>query len=153
VFGRPNPKIELGTVDTNCAILLCDTYAHDVPIVYCSRSFELLTGYSEKEVIGRNCRFLQMPYAEQDMSKQEFHQIQAEERAPQRPKQEQIELMELRSSVAHKEESQVIITNYKKDGSQFRNILATIPIRWTSDSDQLRYIVGFLADLKDCSSS
>ena len=33
----------------------------DMPIVYASRDFYELTGYSEEEVLGKNCRFLQGP--------------------------------------------------------------------------------------------
>ena len=38
-----------------------DARKYDFPIVYASHTFEKLTGYSNSEIIGRNCRFLQAP--------------------------------------------------------------------------------------------
>ena len=66
VYQRPNPKIELGAVDSNCALILCDTLAQDSPIVYCSEAFEHLTRYRRHEILGRNCRFLQSPHGVYD---------------------------------------------------------------------------------------
>ncbi|KAK7743707.1 hypothetical protein SLS62_010485 [Diatrype stigma] len=56
---RPNPVVELGAVDASCALLMCDLLRPDHPIVYASEAFEALTGYSQREILGRNCRFLQ----------------------------------------------------------------------------------------------
>ncbi len=39
-------------------ILICDARRTDLPIVYANRGFELLTGYSQDEVLARNPRFL-----------------------------------------------------------------------------------------------
>ena len=41
--------------------LQVDAKKPDFPIVYASHTFEKLTGYSNAEIIGRNCRFLQAP--------------------------------------------------------------------------------------------
>ncbi len=40
-------------------ILITDPWQRDNPIIYASSSFERLTGYTFKEAMGRNCRFLQ----------------------------------------------------------------------------------------------
>ncbi|HBA65558.1 MAG TPA: PAS sensor protein, partial [Methylococcaceae bacterium] len=40
-------------------ITLADPDLEDMPIVYANKAFETVTGYSQEEVIGRNCRFLQ----------------------------------------------------------------------------------------------
>lgn len=122
-----------------------------MPIVYCSQSFEVLTGYSEQDALGRNCRFLQSFSTAKDRPDLGSHRVQIERMLPEVSEQEKLDLVKLRCSIANKEESQVVLTNYKKNGDQFRNVLATIPIQWTSDSDQSRYIVGFLADLEECS--
>lgn len=39
--------------------IITDPSLHDNPIVYASDDFLTLTGYSQEEVLGRNCRFLQ----------------------------------------------------------------------------------------------
>ena len=40
-------------------ITLSDPEQEDDPIIYANEMFELITGYSWEETIGRNCRFLQ----------------------------------------------------------------------------------------------
>ena len=40
-------------------ITVSDSRLPGEPLIYVNRSFELMTGYSSGEVIGRNCRFLQ----------------------------------------------------------------------------------------------
>ena len=42
-------------------IIICDARLPDMPIVYCNRAFEKMTGYAESEIVGCNCRFLQGP--------------------------------------------------------------------------------------------
>jgi len=43
------------------AVVVTDPRRDDDPIVYVNAAFETLTGYSAREAIGRNCRFLQDP--------------------------------------------------------------------------------------------
>ncbi len=40
-------------------IIITDHQQPDEPIIYCNKAFLKLTGYTEGEVLGRNCRFLQ----------------------------------------------------------------------------------------------
>lgn len=44
-----------------CALVVADATQPDHPIVYVNSMFELKTGYSGAEVLGKNCRFLQAP--------------------------------------------------------------------------------------------
>lgn len=163
---RPNPKIELGAVDSNCAIILCDTFAPDMPIVYCSEGFELLTGYTKEETVGRNCRFLQSPdgVSERRRSKNavpvvvdaadDHVQNQSDPRADgsygEKAEQSNGELWQLKNLLGRREEAQVTLTNYKKGGRPFTNLITAIPIDWADEQNDkkmgLRYIVGFLVD-------
>ncbi|MEW6494127.1 MAG: PAS domain-containing protein, partial [Cyanobacteriota bacterium] len=40
----------------SCGIVISDAQAFDNPIIYCNQSFLEITGYSQDEVIGQNCR-------------------------------------------------------------------------------------------------
>uniref|UniRef100_B0T3W1 histidine kinase n=1 Tax=Caulobacter sp. (strain K31) TaxID=366602 RepID=B0T3W1_CAUSK len=46
-------------VNSGVAVTVTDPRREDDPIVYVNAAFETLTGYSAREAIGRNCRFLQ----------------------------------------------------------------------------------------------
>jgi PAS domain S-box-containing protein len=89
---------------TRMPMTVCDANQPDTPIVFTNKAFVDLTGYSEEEVIGRNCRFLQGKQTDPN-TVDEVRQALNEQRA-----------------VA------VDILNYKKDGSSFWNALFIGPI-------------------------
>jgi len=114
-----------------------------MPIVYCSEPFLDLTGYKENEILGRNCRFLQLHYqAQQPISKGMVpvqdagrYDMNAEARA------------QLKQAFARGLEARVHLVNYRKSGEMFENILTTIPIAWDENKGEgKRYVVGFQAD-------
>nr|AHZ63804.1 neochrome [Adiantum raddianum] len=49
------------TVFEQTSFVVVDAVKPDLPIIFASRGFFELTGYTAREVIGRNCRFLQGP--------------------------------------------------------------------------------------------
>jgi len=63
------------------------------PLIYVNKAFEETTGYLRSEIVGRNCRFLQSEYCEQD----------------------QIELMT--KALATAQPVKVALTNRRKDGT------------------------------------
>lgn len=73
-------------------------------ILHASRSFTAITGYSEEEVLGRNCRLLQGPGT-----------------APEA-------VADIRTALARGEKIQREILNYRKDGSPFWNALKVTPL-------------------------
>jgi PAS domain S-box-containing protein len=85
-------------------VTLADPDIQDAPIIYANKAFERLTGYTQEEIIGHNCRFLQGEDREQDAR----YQIAAAMR-----KHESVE---------------VTLRNYKKDGTLFHNHLKIIPL-------------------------
>jgi PAS domain-containing protein len=139
VATRPSPKIQLGPVDMTCAFVVSDTRRYDSPIVYASPSFFQLTGYSEHEVMGRNCRFLQAP---------DGRVTKGEERRYTSP--EAVSL--LRKCLSADKECQTSLVNYKKGGQAFINLVTVIPVvGGVNDSpeerDRIVYHVGFQVDL------
>ncbi|KAI2628843.1 putative vivid protein [Hypoxylon sp. NC1633] len=131
VMSRQNPVIDLGPIDASCALIMCDLQQLDCPIVYASDPFTELTGYSQSEIIGRNCRFLQAPggkvrkhstrkYVDKDLIKK------------------------MRRAVESNKEIAVEVTNFKKSGQRFVNLLTMVPVHW--DSPLPRYSVGFQAE-------
>ncbi|GAB1196072.1 hypothetical protein APSETT444_005338 [Aspergillus pseudonomiae] len=132
VVSRPNPKINIGAVDLSCAFVLCDITKNDHPIIYVSEAFERLTGYTEQEIVGQNCRFLQGPEGVvQKGMKRTFVDDQTTSR--------------LRSTIEDRTEIQASLINYRKGGQPFMNLISMIPIRW--NSQEYRFYVGFQVDL------
>ncbi|KAI0887952.1 putative vivid protein [Annulohypoxylon maeteangense] len=131
VMSRPNPAIDLGPIDASCALIMCDLQEQDYPVVYASDPFMELTGYSQSEIIGRNCRFLQAPGG----------------KVRQRSTRKYVDkdlIKKMRRAVESNNELAIEVTNFKKDGQSFVNLLSMIPVCW--DSSTPRYSVGFLAE-------
>ncbi|XP_068324724.1 phototropin-2-like isoform X1 [Pyrus communis] len=85
--------------------VVSDATKPDCPIVYASSGFFGMTGYSSKEVIGRNCRFLQGPETDRD------------------------EVSKIRDAVKTGKSYCGRLFNYKKDGTPFWNLLTIAPIK------------------------
>ncbi|KAI3319042.1 hypothetical protein HD806DRAFT_301031 [Xylariaceae sp. AK1471] len=135
VATRKNPQVNLGAVDMSCAFVVCDVNQNDCPIVYVSDNFQNLTGYSQHEILGRNCRFLQAPGGEVEAgSRREYVDNGA--------------VLNLKIKIAECKEVQQSLINYRKGGKPFLNLLTMIPIPW--DTQDIRYIIGFQIDLVEC---
>ena len=114
-------------------MVVCAADLPDEPVIYCSEGFEILTQYHSTEVLGQNCRFLQ---AANIPANPHFRSngITSDASAKAR----------LKSGVSARQETQVEVLNYKKNGEPFINLLSIIPVAWSSNSVQ--YLVGFMAD-------
>jgi PAS domain S-box-containing protein len=108
---------------SSSSIVIVDALAQDNPIIYVNPAFTLTTGYTEAEVLGKNCRFLQGPDRDQEG------------------------LVHLRHAMAEGTECKVILRNYRKDGSLFWNELNVTPVR--DDKGMLTHYVGVQNDISD----
>lgn len=102
-------------------VLITDPTRHDNPIIYCNPAFEKITGYSRDEVIGRNCRFLQGTDRDQEP------------------------ISELRGAIDEGREINVVLRNYRKDGTMFWNELSISPVR--NNDGMVTHIVGIQNDI------
>src|SRR5918993_916138 len=108
---------------SRAAIVITDPNEPGNTIVYANPTFERITGYSIEEAIGKNCRFLQ-----------------GEDR-------DQPALEELRAAIREGRDCQIILRNYKKDGTLFWNELSISPVH--DEEGNLSNFVGVLGDVTE----
>nr|AML79137.1 putative LOV domain-containing protein [Centella asiatica] len=101
--------------------VVSDATKPDCPIVYASSGFFDMTGYSSKEVIGRNCRFLQGAETDQN------------------------EVAKIRNAVRTGTSYCGRLFNYKKDGTPFWNLLTVTPIK--DDSGNTIKFIGMQVEV------
>nr|AML79503.1 putative LOV domain-containing protein [Woodsia ilvensis] len=95
--------------------VVSDATRKDYPILYASAGFFKMTGYSSKEVIGRNCRFLQGADTDPE------------------------DVAKIRESLAEGKNYCGRLLNYKKDGTAFWNLLTIAPIK-DEEGNVLKFI-------------
>nr|AML79413.1 putative LOV domain-containing protein [Notholaena montieliae] len=95
--------------------VVSDATRPDYPILYASAGFFKMTGYSSKEVIGRNCRFLQGADTDPE------------------------DVAKIRESLAEGKNYCGRLLNYKKDGTAFWNLLTIAPIK-DEEGNVLKFI-------------
>jgi PAS domain S-box-containing protein len=86
------------------AMVVSNPRRPDNPLELVNRAFCDLTGYSEGEILGRNCRFLTGERTEEALTKQ------------------------IRSAIRDQRPVLVDILNYRRDGSAFRNGVMITPL-------------------------
>ena len=101
-------------------ILISDAQQPDMPITYVNPAFEHLTGYSQAEVLGRNCRFLQGT------------------------ERDQPEIAQIRAALNEGHSCEVTLRNFKKDGTMFWNQLHIAPVR--NDAGTITHFIGAQKD-------
>lgn len=106
-----------------CGIVLTDNSQADNPIIYCNAAFERISGYSRKEIIGRNCRFLQGDDRDQKQRQQ------------------------IRNAIVNGQSCAVEIRNYKKDGSLFWNELSLSPVK--NEQGIVTHFIGVQSDVSE----
>jgi PAS domain S-box-containing protein len=114
-------SIEKSVAASPLAMVITNPRRPDNPIELANQAFSTLTGYSEQEIVGRNCRFLAGTDSEPS--------VQAE----------------IRSAIANQRATLVDILNYRSDGSPFRNGVMIAPL--FNDEGELVYFLGSQVDL------
>lgn len=106
---------------SSTSIILTDNQQPDNPIIFCNKAFEVMTGYTRNEIIGRNCRFLQGNDRQQEGR------------------------FRIKEAVEKGESITVELRNYRKNGSQFWNELYMSPIR--NQNNQITHFIGVQNDI------
>ncbi|MGI4787843.1 MAG: PAS domain-containing protein [Janthinobacterium lividum] len=104
-------------------IVISDPSQPDCPIIYCNPAFSTMTGYSSEEVFGNNCRFLQG--SETDAAA----------------------IQQIRDCLHQEISCQIILRNYKKDGTPFWNALTISPVR--DPEGKLTHFIGVQTDITE----
>jgi len=96
-------------------LTLTDPTREDNPMVYVNEAFKELSGYSEADLIGENCRLLQGADTDEGT------------------------ITELRTAIDDEEPITVEMRNYRRDGTMFWNELSVTPV-YDSDGSLIRYL-------------
>lgn len=113
--------LERAMAASNNGIVITDYTHPNNPIIYCNPAFEKITGYSSKEVVGKNCRFLQGKDTDSAA------------------------LSQIHQAIKSETNCLVVLKNYCKDGTPFWNELAISPVR---DNDgRVRHFIGTQTDI------
>ena len=104
------------------ALALSDT-STDAPLLVVNKAFCDLTGYSEDEVVGQNCRFLQGPETTEEM-REPLHDFVHGQGG---------------------DSGRFPILNYRKDGSTFMNYVFMTRLR--DEADTVRFILASQFDM------
>ncbi|MGY1722156.1 diguanylate cyclase domain-containing protein [Blastococcus sp. SYSU DS0533] len=102
-------------------IVIADALLPDLPLVYANAAFLELTGYSEEEVLGRNCRFLQGPATDPS-------QVQP-----------------IRRRILAGRDVHAVLLNYRRDGSTFWNEVHISPV--TGPAGEITHFIGNQLDV------
>ncbi|KAG5026685.1 hypothetical protein AAZX31_08G258100 [Glycine max] len=105
VFPRVSQELKEALATLQQTFVVSDATKPDCPIMYASSGFFTMTGYSSKEIIGRNCRFLQGPETDKN------------------------EVAKIRDATRNGRSYCGRLLNYKKDGTPFWNLLTVTPIK------------------------
>lgn len=108
---------------TTNGVIICDMTLPGFPVFYANPAFGRITGYASDESIGRSCAFLQ-----------------GEDR-------DQPQLAELKQAIHQGQSTQVVLRNYRKDGTLFFNELTVSPVPNAEGAPQ--HYVGVLNDVTE----
>ena len=104
---------------TRMPMIITDPRQPDNPIIFCNKAFNDLTGYSNAELIGQNCRLLQGPETDKASA------------------------VALREAIAAERGLHIDILNYRKDGSTFWNALFVSPV-WNRNGEVIYFFASQL---------
>jgi PAS domain S-box-containing protein len=109
--------------DAQVGITIADATRDNQPVVYANDAFCRLTGYSESEILGTNCRRLQGPGTDEAA------------------------IRRLAEGIDRTESVDVELLNYREEGSPFWNHVTVTPVE--DDHGAVTHYVGFQEDVTE----
>ncbi len=119
--GAENQRWITAVDNASVGMILVDATAPDLPIVFANAAFSRITGYDEKEIMGRNCRFMQGPETDRAV------------------------VAQIRGALRQENSFRGELLNYRKDGTTFWNELSVSPVR--DPAGRLTHYVGVTNDV------
>ncbi len=102
-------------------ITITDATQEDNPIIFANKAFEKITGYSQKEILDKNCRFLQNEDTNQPG------------------------VIAMRNAISKGKSCRVQVRNYRKDGRMYWNEVSINPIK--NEKGIITHFVGIQNDI------
>lgn len=115
--------LERSLASTRNGVLITDAQQPDMPIIYVNAAFESITGYRREQVLGRNCRFLQGTDTEQPG------------------------ISAIRQAIANNQSINVVLRNYRADGTPFWNDLYIAPVQ--NEAGTVTHFIGSQNDISE----
>jgi PAS domain S-box-containing protein len=102
-------------------VTISDPSRPDNPLIYVNEGFEKLTGYTARDVLGKNCRFLQGSQTDHAATE------------------------EIRTAIKEQRPCVVELLNHRKDGTTFWNRLSITPVR--DLTGKVTHFIGVQSDI------
>jgi len=96
------------------------------PLLYVNKQFERMTLYNRGDIIGKNCKFLQ---------------------PDEPPRKEELQYVLMKNSLEMSNPVSVVITNYRADGTPFKNLLALKPV--SDRYGNYIFVIGIQTEITD----
>lgn len=106
---------------TGVSVAIADARRADTPLIDVNPAFELLTGYEARDILDRNCRFLQGPRTDSATTAR------------------------MRAAIAGAGRSIEVVLNYRRDGTPFWNEVSISPVH--DQHGVLTHFVGVQQDV------
>ena len=103
------------------AVTVADVLLPGAPLIYVNDKFAEMSGFARSDVLGRNCRFMQGPETEPEL------------------------VASMKASIALGKDCHVKITNYRKNGSTFVNLVSLRPVK--DSCGVFRFVIGLHSEI------
>ncbi|MBZ9538292.1 EAL domain-containing protein [Modicisalibacter tunisiensis] len=113
--------LQRGIEDSPNGVVMADATRPDLPLIYVNRAFTAMTGYPPEELLGRNCRLLQGSGTDPAA------------------------VARVRQALEANRDIQVVLRNYRRDGTPFWNQLSLAPV--LDEQGECTHFIGMQQDV------